>query len=292
MPCFKLVRVAVAAAAMGLAGAFTALPANAQPKAVVTPLRGTDVHFEYDGLDVGRPERAWLGRAFVHHLAAAEPNLPRPMVVFIHGTNAALIKYRWMGGGPEGDLRRVLSELMDSGQIEPVILAGPSAILPSVVANARNIWPSFDLDLFVRLASEKLHGRATVDRRRIIVVAHSGGGCNPNGGIATALQGTLVPMAALSVDSCMDTDLAALLARARPETRIVVTWQTQGWATRPFEAFVKAFHHEVELAAFAEGVQRELDEATVLEPMPHDAILPLALRKWLPRLLSPGDAEL
>ena len=217
MPLPKLVRIALAAATLGLASGLVAPPAGAESPSARPALQGTDVHFDYDGHDVGRPERAWLGRAFVHQLVATDATRPRPMLVFMHGTNAALIKYRWMGGGAEGDVRRIVAELMETGQIEPIIVAGPSAILPSVVVNARNIWPSFDLDLFVQLASEELRGVATVDRSRVIVVAHSGGGCNPNGGIASAVQGRLVPMAALAVDACMDVDVAQLLARARPE---------------------------------------------------------------------------
>src|SRR4051794_9497185 len=49
------------------------------------PLDGASYEFDYDGADVGRPERAWQGRVFVHRLAAAVEG-PLPILIFLHGT--------------------------------------------------------------------------------------------------------------------------------------------------------------------------------------------------------------
>jgi hypothetical protein len=259
-------------------------PARAAEPASAPPLDGKDVHFDYDGKDVGKPLRAWLGRAFVHRLVAATPDEPRAVVVFLHGTNAQLIKYRWMGGGPEGDVRRIVAGLIEAGQIPPTIVAGPSSIDPSAIVNARTSWPGFDLERFVARLATELQGTATVDRSRVVVVAHSGGGCNPKGGLATAVSGSLVPLGAMSIDTCMDPEVATVLAGAPPETAVVVSWQTQGWTTRPFDDFLRVFRREVTKLA-APGALRELDHQRVREPMPHDAMVPLTLRKWLPKLL-------
>src|SRR5262249_22493772 len=49
------------------------------------PLEGATYDYDYDGRDVGHPERRWLGRAFVHKKAAALAGQALPVLVFIHG---------------------------------------------------------------------------------------------------------------------------------------------------------------------------------------------------------------
>ncbi|WP_437832508.1 hypothetical protein [Sorangium sp. So ce1153] len=236
------------------------------------------------------PEQRWLGRAFVHRLAAAEPARPLPILVFLHGTNEARIEYRWMGGGQEGDVRRIAAQLMEAGQIPPILVAAPSAVLPAAVAVARTSWPAFDLDAFLDATAERLRGVATLDRARVLVAGHSGGGCNPAGGIATAVRASTPLHAALAIDTCMDVDLALPLARTAPTTHVVVSWQTMSWARRPFVEFRRAFQRGVDAHPAAPGVLRELEHLQPAEPMPHDAMVPLVLRRWLPPLLSPDAA--
>src|SRR5690349_20066758 len=103
----------IAAAAVSLA-ILAAAPALAKGKkpAPKPPLEGATLDYAWDGKDIGHPERAWLGRAFVHDKAKADPAAPRPLLVFVHGLNTERIKYRWMGGGNEGDVRRIVSELI------------------------------------------------------------------------------------------------------------------------------------------------------------------------------------
>ncbi|WP_437755339.1 hypothetical protein [Sorangium sp. So ce1389] len=236
------------------------------------------------------PEQRWLGRAFVHRLAAADPARPLPILVFLHGTNEARIKYRWMGGGQEGDIRRIAAQLMEAGQIPPILVAAPSAVLPAAVAVARTSWPAFDLDVFLDATAERLRGVATLDRARVLVAGHSGGGCNPAGGIATAVRASTPPHAALVIDTCMDADHALPLARSAPTTHVVISWQTMSWARRPFGDFRRAFQRGVDAHPAAPGVLRELEHLHPTEPMPHDAMVPLVLRRWLPPLLSPDAA--
>ncbi|WP_437599297.1 hypothetical protein WMF28_41375 [Sorangium sp. So ce590] len=236
------------------------------------------------------PEQRWLGRAFVHRLAAADPARPLPILVFLHGTNAAQIKYRWMGGGQEGDLRRIAAELMEAGRIPPILVAAPSAVLPAAVAVARTSWPAFDLDVFLDATAARLRGVATLDRTRVVVAGHSGGGCNSAGGVATALRASTPVHAALVVDTCMDVDIALPFARSSPTTHVVVSWQTMTWARRPISDFRRAFQSGVEAHPAAPGVLRELEQLQPTEPMPHDAMVPLVLRRWLPPLLSPEAA--
>lgn len=248
------------------------------------PLDGTTYDFTYDGKDVGHPERAWLGRAFVHKKAAADPNKALPLVVFVHGINKELIKYRWMGGGNEGDVRRIVAELIEGGQIPPVIVAAPSSVVPQNIVVAPTSWMAFDLDHFVEKTAAALKGAATIDKSKIIVAGHSGGGCNVKGGVASAIKAKNVH-SALVIDVCMGTDLASALAQANRKVNVVVSWQSITWGSRPIKDFKTVFEREVKKSPADTGILRVLDPMTPKEPMPHDAMVPLTLKKWLPQLL-------
>lgn len=266
----------------------TAKPKGKKP-AKPPPLDGTTVDFTYDGKDVGHTERAWLGRAFVHKKAAADANKALPLMVFVHGINSELIKYRWMGGGNEGDVRRIVAELIESGQIPPVLVAAPSSVVPQNIVVAPTSWMAFDLDHFVERTAAALKGTATIDKTKIIVAGHSGGGCNVKGGIATAIKAKNVH-SALVIDTCMATDLATALAQARKSLNVVVTWQAITWGKRPLKDFRTIFEREVKKTPPDEGILRTLDFMTPKEPMPHDAMVPLTLKKYLPMLLPPPKA--
>ncbi len=253
------------------------------------PLDGTTHDFTYDGKDVGHPERAWLGRAFVHKKAAADATKALPLVVFVHGINKELIKYRWMGGGNEGDVRRIVAELIEGGQIPPVIVAAPSSVVPQNIVVAPTSWMAFDLDHFVEKTAAALKGVATIDKSKIIVAGHSGGGCNVKGGIASALKAKSVH-SALVIDVCMGTDLASALAQAKKSVNVVVSWQSITWASRPLKDFKTVFEREVKKTPADTGILRTLDPMTPKEPMPHDAMVPLTLKKWLPQLLPVAKA--
>src|SRR5262249_44502744 len=154
-----------------------------------------------------------LGRAFVHKKAAALSGQALPVLIFIHGNNAEGIKYRWMGGGNEGDVRRIVAEMIEAGQVPPMVVAGPSSIDPNIMTNAGLTWPGFDLDLFLDKTAERLGSAAILDRGRVVVAAHSGGGCNIHGGLNSAVHAKGTPvLAGLSIDTCMMLDLATSLA--------------------------------------------------------------------------------
>lgn len=249
------------------------------------PLEGQTIDYSWDGKDIGHPERAWLGRGFVHRTVAADPSKPRPMLVFVHGLNSEQIRYRWMGGGNEGDVRRIMSGLMESGKIPPMIVAAPSSVVLDSVTNAVTSWPAFDLDRFVTRTRDALAGVATIDTSHIIVAGHSGGGCNAKGGMASAIAGKTPVYAALAIDTCMLPDFAEVLAGARSDLHVVVSWQTQSWAKRPFELFRSRFTTSVKKNPPAAGFLRELEHVKVKEPMPHDAMVGITLARWLPTLL-------
>jgi hypothetical protein len=252
------------------------------------PLDGASYEYAYDGVDVGHKERAWLGRAFVHSSIATVPEKPAPILVFLHGMNTELIKYRWMGGGQEGDVRRIVAELMEAGSVTPMIVAAPSSIDPVTASNAVLLWPAFDLDAFLDRTSARLAGLATIDRSRVIVVGHSGAGCNIRGGLASALHAKSAPFADLVIDTCMATDFAKDLAHAPPATNVIVSWQSISWEDRLFDDFRHVFKRELKKATPPlEGVLRELDYEQPTTGGPHDAMVGITLRRWLPRLVPP-----
>jgi hypothetical protein len=88
----------------------------------------------------------------------------------------------------------------------------------------------------------------------------------------------------------MGADLAKDLAQVRPTLHVVVSWQTQSW-DRPFEDFRRVFQRGVKNAPPAAGVLRELAPEKPTRPMPHDAMVELTLKKWLPKLLAPAPSK-
>lgn len=250
-------------------------------KSEPAPLPGKTIDFEYDAKDIKTPSRAYMGRVFVHD-RAAEAKKPLPLVVFIHGLNKAKIKFRWMGGGEEGDVRRIVADLIDDGKVQPVLLAAPSSIQPDAVATGSS-FPIFDFDQFLALTEKSLDGVATIDKTRIIVAGHSGAGCSSNGGIVAAARAKTVPYSVISIDTCMHVDLAKALGAASPTTHVVVTWQTVSW-DRSFDAFTTTFKETLAQNPAAEGVMRELDPLPAL-PKAHDATVGQTFSKYLPKLL-------
>lgn len=266
--------------------------ARKKPPPPPPPLEGTSYDYAYDGKADGHPERRWLGRVFVHNKAAAHAGEALPVLVFLHGLNAEKIKFRWMGGGAEGDVRRIVAELIEENQIPPILVAAPSSIDPATMTNAGSAWPGFDLDRFLDRTIERLDGTAVVDRGRVIVAGHSGGGCNIHGGLATAMKAQATPvLAGMSIDTCMLFDLAKALGQAPRTAHVVVSWQSISWPEREFKGFSTVFKREVEKAPPAPGVLRELDYEQPRVAGPHDAMVGITLRKYLPRILGPGTPD-
>ena len=246
-------------------------------------LRGKTIDFPYRPEGARSKSLAYEGRIFLHQKALRAKE-PLPLVVFFHGLNRALIPHRWMGGGDEGDVRKIVSELIESGAIPPVILAGPGSVEKEAVSHGAS-FPTFDFDNFVSLVEAQLTSPVTVDRARVVVTGHSGAGCSEKGGIAAALSAKLRPRAVISIDTCMPGTLAESMGRAHPDTDIIVTWQTATW-DRNFAHFKTTFEKEVAAHPASKGVFRELDSLPNL-PRSHDATVKQTFDKWLPKLFSP-----
>jgi poly(3-hydroxybutyrate) depolymerase len=245
-------------------------------------LPGRSYSYEYDGKDVGNSALAWTGRVYLPPKAAAEKKA-LPLLVFLHGLNKELIPHRWMGGGREGDVRRIVGELVAKGAIPPLVIAGPSSTVVSQVARGAS-WNHFDLDGFVDRTRERLKGIAAIDERRIVVAGHSGAGCSDAGGLARLGESKRTLLAVVAIDTCMGGFLAERLGKLDPHTHVLVSYQSATWTSRPLSTFRRAFAREVAANPPAPGVLRELDHQRP-ERAAHDATVALTFERWLPAIL-------
>jgi hypothetical protein len=288
--------VRVAALVTTLAMALAATPAGGEPSkpaaraAEKKPLAGRTIDFPYDGKDVGKPRLAWTGRAFVHDRARerADRGEALPLVVFLHGLNKELIPHRWIGGGQEGDVRRIVSDLIEAGTIPPVVVAGPGSVVKEAVSRGAS-FAELDLDTFLDRTDAALGPGVRIDPRRVVVTGHSGAGCSEAGGLIAARRSRRPILAIAAIDTCMGATLARELASAPPTTHVVVTWQAASWNKRPFELFSATFRNTTR-AHPPGGALRELDRLPA-EPRPHDATVGQTFSKWLPRLLVPPAGD-
>jgi hypothetical protein len=244
-------------------------------------LTGKSYHYAFDGKD--RPERAWKGRAYVPRKAAKHKGA-LPLLVFLHGLNKELIEYRWMGGGREGDVRRIAGELVEAGAVTPFVVAGPSSTVASEVSRGAS-WNHFDLDNFIDRTAAALKGVVAVDETRIIVAGHSGAGCSDTGGLARVGESKRRLLAIVSIDTCMGGSLAQRLGEASAGTHVLVSYQSATWTTRPFALFKQTFERMIKKHPPADGILRELDHQHP-KTSPHDATVKLTFDRWLPVLLG------
>lgn len=280
--------------AMASASASAAVAAPSSATAATLPqieltederaMGGKTIDFEYDGKELKDRARAYSGRIFVHERAlAARRKLP--LVVFFHGLNKALIPHRWMGGGDEGDVRKISAALIREGKVAPFVLAGPGSVKKEAVSSPAS-FPQFDLRRFVELVDENLGDVAEIDREQIVVVGHSGAGCSAKGGIVSGLELSPAPLAIVSIDTCMGASLAQALGGADPRTHVVVTWQNSSWP-REFDAFQRELKKEAAKHPKAEGTLQVMEQLPSLAK-PHDATVKQTFDKHLPILLRPA----
>lgn len=245
-------------------------------------LAGVTVDYQYDAKDLHKRERAWWGRTYLHPSVLGDPDVPRPIVIYLHGINKHFVRYPWMGADGSPDLRAVWDAYMREGRIAPAVLAAPSTTVSCKLPQA--LWDGFDLDRFLAHTIQATRDRVRIDLSQVIVIGHSGAGCNHRGGLVTALQSTLPLRGGLVIDVCMEELDASPLARARPGTDVVVTYQRR-WQ-RDFQSFTTRFL-DASKTNGATGL-RQVEELTILDRNPHTVIVQQSMDKWLPRWLPPS----
>ena len=227
---------------------------------------GTTVTFPYQQKKLLHSKNGNGGLAYVTP-STSDTSTTLPTIVFLHGMNPDGVVHMWMG--ERGDLRPLADKLVAAGTVHRFILAAPTHT--RFATGATIMWHDFDLDAFLDATDAALEGGLKVDRTKVIVVAHSGGGCNTTGGLFA--DSKTKPMSILAVDTCVDDKTSAKLAELATTSNVRVTWQRE-WK-RPID--------ELERVCPTCKVE-ELDD---LGAQPHNAILPETLKRALPEILPP-----
>ncbi|MFO0664921.1 MAG: hypothetical protein U0174_13275 [Polyangiaceae bacterium] len=199
---------------------------------------------------------------------------PLPVVVFLHGLNEAE-KENPEFDGTSLDPRLVSDELVSSEKVRPFVLAAPTH--SRYARGTRVMWHDFDLQAFLDSTELALSGRARIDRNNVVLVGHSGGGCNPNGGL---LAPNVKLRAALAIDTCLDEKTMPALLSLAERTPVYFGYQRIVWQ-RPFDEFALAC---AGVHGSGGGACRA-QEFTGFGRNPHREVLRAALSAFLPEVL-------
>ena len=172
----------------------------------------TEVEFAFGrGTYVKPHEAARAGLVVVPDAVA--PGARAPLVVFLHGLNQDGPLHKWMGAKGNPDVSAMLVRLQAEGKAAPFLVAAPSQTVDA--SKPWGMWASFDLSDFVQKTEVALGSRASVDRSRVVVLAHSGGGCNVHGSALSAASANApAPYAVVLADTCFDRGVAETLLKA------------------------------------------------------------------------------
>jgi poly(3-hydroxybutyrate) depolymerase len=240
-----------------------------------------DITFPY-GAPRYVPERL-AARAGLVVVPSALPRGARaPLVVFFHGLNQDGPLHKGLGAPGTADMRVVFERLQAEGKTAPFLVAAPSQTRDA--ARPWGMWQAFDLGDFVEHAAAALAGRAEIDRAKIVVLAHSGGGCNLHGSALRAASARApAPHAVVLADTCFDQGVAETLLLAAPSTRLFAYYQTHSWE-RDFGPF--------QAALFANRAVGPRDRRFVQVSLPgggaHDRLFQVAVERAFPELLPPS----
>ena len=90
------------------------------------------------------------------------------------------------------------------------------------------MWQDFDLDEFVRAVDAAIGPQAAIDRDRVYLVGHSGGGCNLDGGLLRAAGSSrIVARAVLAIDTCIDEEDGTAYGNVPESMQVIVRWQPE-----------------------------------------------------------------
>lgn len=244
---------------------------------------GATVTFPFEDQRYLQPGEADGGLVYVTEGALDEEALP--LVVYLHGLNERGPVHYWYGLFNK-DLRRVADDAVASGEVRPFVLAAPSQTRDA--ATPGRMWDGFDLDAFVDATEASLPAGLAIDREAVVVVGHSGGGCNLNGGLLGTLrpETETKPLALIAVDTCLDATIGRRLGALPEGSTAWVYYQPYTWP-RDVEGFSAAFLDELERGQRRDG---RIVQQTKLGPDPHNAILERALRHALPEVLPAETA--
>jgi hypothetical protein len=238
----------------------------------------TRATFPYHQADYLYPGEGPGGLAYVPR--EAPEGAAVPLVVFLHGVNTGPVVHPWLGSRGLPDLTTKVGDLVHKRSVRPFILAAPTQTRGAMAG--KRMWDSFDLDEFVSAVDASLGHRAHVARDEVVVIGHSGAGCNPDGGIlrVAVRPGRIVPFAIVAIDTCLDEESGAALGSAGENTAIFVEWQQAIWP-RSISLFMNAYHASARVTGKEDPiVWVEKD----LGANPHEEIVFRAFGELLPSL--------
>jgi poly(3-hydroxybutyrate) depolymerase len=192
-----------------------------------------------------------------------------PVVVFFHGLNAEGKAFPSFDES-EHDVRMLAQSLIDRGETEPFVVLAPTHTRDAT--GAASLFHDFQLDSFVQSAQDVLGNRALLNRKRVILLGHSAGGCNPKSGMLGEYPDIYGIVAA---DTCLNSETTARLMQ-RANTVNVRIYAEASWQ-RPFDS-VERLCRAHEHCAF-----RLL---TLGGKNPHRAMVRQSMDDALPRLLA------
>ncbi len=249
--------------------------------AALTPTaRGaTTVTFPYQDAKLLAPGEKNGGLAYLAK-GVEGADEPVPVVVFLHGLNDRGLVHFWYGL-QNYDLRPLVDDIVATGKVRPFVLAAPSQTVRATALST--IWTDFDLDTFLDATEAALPAGVAIDRDAIVVVGHSGAGCNPSGGLLGLFSPFVAakPIGVVAADVCYDASTGATLGAMPVGTQVVAYYQPFTW-WRDLDQFRAAFDKQIDREPGRMGsiVIEQKNSAD-----PHNVILERALRETLPALL-------
>jgi hypothetical protein len=192
-----------------------------------------------------------------------------PVIVLLHGVNPSREPHLWLGGG-ERDLRPLAESLMRRPDVEPFVLAAPSQTRSAI--SPQTLWSGLSLGAFVEALAGVTDGDLQIDRSRVVLMGHSGAGCNPSGGLAGDFYsaGQLSPWAIVSIDPCLDFEMGTAMSRRPSTVPLLLWWQSAVWPREPL-----GFWHALTLDKPEQRLDR-MQELRLASPNPHAAVVPAA----------------
>jgi len=115
-----------------------------------------------------------------------------PLIVMLHGNNGGGEKYTYLSNNNENQkLYVAVGDLVKNNFISPMIVAAPSQVKNQKDYSgtlSTSLWVNFNLDDFVDAVKLNLPKDVSIDENNIILIGHSGAGCNNNNGVRSALK--------------------------------------------------------------------------------------------------------
>lgn len=256
-----------------------------------TLLAPREIEFPFDDDKRLAPGESRGGKLWRSH-GLPDDGSPVPIVIFVHGQLQDGLKHHWLTVDPSGpwDARPFMEELVDTGQVPPLVVAAPSQNNADAYDPSK-VFEGLDFDAFLDAIDQALAPMQRVDRARVIVIGHSASACvHGNGAMNVVNAKTFVARALIAVDGCLAPDNATLLASSDSVRDVIVSYQDQVWNERSFSEFRERWDQTVQ-TSWPHGLR--IVERTVFEKAEnaHLELVELTIRRWLPVLLPSFDAK-